>query len=391
MDRKLTRRSFSTVLVGGAGLATLYACSPGDPPPSTNPTPNVAITEPRNAGPAASPSGDAGGAAELATAVTVNMTADLKFEPANFSVPANTDVQVTAVCVGALPHNWQSQDQQFEGTQTINEGEQETVTINLPVGEYRVHCSVPGHTEAGMVGIVTVVDPAAAPAAAATAAQEYPTTVDVQMLQTLRFDPADITIAANTDVTVNAVTVGPLPHNWAVENTDFATAVVEEGEPTSVVVNLPAGTYNILCEVPGHAAGGMVGVLTVVDPAAAAPAAGATPEAGTPAAGTPEAAGTTPIAAAGGGTSIDVQMTIAFRFEPAEFTIPANTDFTVNATTVGAIPHNWAVEGTAFATEIANEGQTVSVVVNLPAGTYPVACLVPGHKEAGMVGVLTVQ
>jgi uncharacterized cupredoxin-like copper-binding protein len=36
-------------------------------------------------------------------------------------------------------------------------------------------------------------------------------------------------------------------------------------------------------------------------------------------------------------------------------------------------------------------GDTGSATINAPAGTYEYYCNVPGHREAGMVGTLTVQ
>ena len=36
-------------------------------------------------------------------------------------------------------------------------------------------------------------------------------------------------------------------------------------------------------------------------------------------------------------------------------------------------------------------GETQKVVINAPPGTYEFYCNVPGHKEAGMVGTLTVK
>ncbi len=107
---------------------------------------------------------------------------------------------------------------------------------------------------------------------------------------------------------------------------------------------------------------------------------GATP-AGTPASGTP--------AAAAGGTTVKVSM-VDLAFEPKAFTIPANTDVMVTVTNNGALQHNWAVENTNFMTTIAGSGDVQTVTVNLPAGSYPFECEVPGHAEAGMVGVLTV-
>lgn len=108
---------------------------------------------------------------------------------------------------------------------------------------------------------------------------------------------------------------------------------------------------------------------------------GATPE-GTPVGGTPGAA-------AGGATTVEISM-IDLAFEPADVSIPAGVDVTVNATNNGVLPHNWAVAEPSLTTETIQGGQVSSVVVNLPAGTYDLLCTVPGHASAGMVGVLTV-
>ena len=174
-----------------------------------------------------------------------------------------------------------------------------------------------------------------------------------------------------------------------------------------MTVNLPAGTYNLQCPVPGHAAAGMVGVLTVSDDAGAAdggeeaapdggtPEAEATPDGGTPeAGGTPEGNGTPAAdgAAAGGGTAFDVSM-VDLRFEPPDFTIPANTDVTVTVVNNGNLPHYWQIIDQGIETPETQGGDTTphEVTVNLPAGTYNLQCPVPGHAAAGMVGVLTVQ
>ena len=107
---------------------------------------------------------------------------------------------------------------------------------------------------------------------------------------------------------------------------------------------------------------------------------------------TPGTPGATPGAspAAGGATSVEVSM-VDLAFEPKEFTIPAGTDVSVTVTNNGALQHNWDVEGTDFKTNIAGGGDVQTITVNLPAGSYPFECDVPGHAEAGMVGTLTVQ
>ena len=56
----------------------------------------------------------------------------------------------------------------------------------------------------------------------------------------------------------------------------------------------------------------------------------------------------------------------------------------------GAAPHNFAIDALKISVDLA-PGETKEVVVNAPAGTYEFYCNVPGHKEAGMVGTLTVE
>lgn len=83
-------------------------------------------------------------------------------------------------------------------------------------------------------------------------------------------------------------------------------------------------------------------------------------------------------------TAIDIA------FEQTELTFPADTDITVVFTNNGALQHDWVVEGTDFATELLDGGGSQEIVVNLPAGEYTYFCSVAGHREAGMVGTLTV-
>ena len=395
MSRKMTRRSFAALAVGVPGLAALYACTPGEPAPPS-PTANVAFTQRQTGGGQPTASAAAGGA-ELPT---VEVAAhDLYFDPPNFSIPPDTDIQVTLNNQGALQHNWVVIDQGLE-TPLINGGETGSVTVNLPAGTYNLECSVPGHAQAGMVGVLTVDLSAPVPGGGEGAAAAAPPSFDVSEVD-LKFEPADFTIPADTDVAINVTNNGVLQHNWYVIGTDFRTQIAGAGAKETITVNLPAGTYNVECEVPGHAAAGMVGVLTVAAGGGTAPA-GGTPESGaTPASATPEAgatpvsgatpqSGATPMAGGGAATAVTVSM-IDLKFEPADVTIPANTDVQVTAVNNGVLQHNWDVLGTQFKTPLAGGGSSNMVTVNLPAGTYNVQCDEPGHAEAGMVGVLTVQ
>jgi uncharacterized cupredoxin-like copper-binding protein len=77
-------------------------------------------------------------------------------------------------------------------------------------------------------------------------------------------------------------------------------------------------------------------------------------------------------------------------FDPAEVTIPADTDVTVSLPNEGAAQHNFTVADLGIDVDI-SPGATESVVINAPAGQYEFYCNVPGHKEAGMTGTLIVQ
>jgi uncharacterized cupredoxin-like copper-binding protein len=78
----------------------------------------------------------------------------------------------------------------------------------------------------------------------------------------LAFQPTEITIAANTDVTIKAVNKGALPHTFTIP--DVAdTGEVAGGSSAEVQVNLPPGEYTFDCTVPGHKEAGMVGKLIV--------------------------------------------------------------------------------------------------------------------------------
>ena len=105
--------------------------------------------------------------------------------------------------------------------------------------------------------------------------------------------------------------------------------------------------------------------------------------------GTPQAAD----AAAGGeeaATEALVVESYDIYFEPTELTIPADTDVTVSLPNVGVTLHNFAVDELGIDVDIA-PGATEQAVINAPAGEYEYYCNVPGHKQAGMLGTLTVE
>jgi uncharacterized cupredoxin-like copper-binding protein len=83
-------------------------------------------------------------------------------------------------------------------------------------------------------------------------------------------------------------------------------------------------------------------------------------------------------------------VSIDIAFDPKDVTIAAGTAITLSLLNTGVAAHNFSVDELGISVDLA-PGETQTVSVNALAGTYEFSCNVPGHKEAGMVGTLTVQ
>ena len=88
-------------------------------------------------------------------------------------------------------------------------------------------------------------------------------TLEVE-LGDLFIEPADLT-AAPGPITIRVHNAGQAEHNFAIENVAKTAMIPPGGEATLEVPALEAGSYGTLCEVAGHADGGMRGTLTVGD------------------------------------------------------------------------------------------------------------------------------
>jgi uncharacterized cupredoxin-like copper-binding protein len=360
--------------------------------------------------------GEAPAAAQTVEVVSV----DIAFQPTALTIPADTDVTFSLPNQGAAPHNFSIDELSIDVD--IAPGATEEAVINAAAGTYEYYCNVPGHREAGMVGNLTVsaeaapapaaedtaaatpaeagASPVATPAAAVDAATPAPAAaasaepVEVVSVD-IAFQPPAITIPANTDVTFVLPNEGVAPHNFSVDelgiDVDQAPGATEE-----IVINAPPGTYEYYCNVPGHREAGMVGTLTVsgdAPPAAGAPE--AAPTEATPATAD-AAAATTPAAAeqaapesAAAAEPVEI-VSIDIAFDPAAATIPADTDVPFTLPNEGAAPHNFSIDELGIDVDQA-PGAVEETTINAPAGTYEYYCNVPGHREAGMVGILTVE
>lgn len=95
--------------------------------------------------------------------------------------------------------------------------------------------------------------------AAATSASEVTIALDE-----MTYTPGEVTIKANTDVTIHLVNNGLATHNLTIDVPGIRGAMLAGGEETDVTVNLPEGDYGFGCDVPGHRLAGMTGVIHAV-------------------------------------------------------------------------------------------------------------------------------
>jgi len=97
-----------------------------------------------------------------------------------------------------------------------------------------------------------------------------------------------------------------------------------------------------------------------------------------------------PSASPASGSEIQI-FTEDIKFDPKELTIPANTDVKIKVTNKGVLQHDFHVDKLDVTSKLLNAGESDTVTIKAAAGTYEFWCTVPGHKEAGMVGTLTVK
>ena len=76
------------------------------------------------------------------------------------------------------------------------------------------------------------------------------------------FEPEEVAIPADTDVTVTLPNDGVTLHNFSIDELGIDVDI-DFGATEETVINAPAGTYEYYCNVPGHKAAGMLGTLIV--------------------------------------------------------------------------------------------------------------------------------
>lgn len=199
------------------------------------------------------------------------------------------------------------------------------------------------------------------------------------------FQPKEIEIPSDQEVTLLIPNLGAAPHNFSIDALKISVDIAP-GETKEVKIKAPAGTYEFYCNVPGHKEAGMVGTL-VARPMSSADTAATVNEnaAVDEAQASAEAQGQVPAEA-----SAQIVTAFDIYFEPKEVTIPANTDVTFTLPNDGVSAHDFSIDELGISVALP-PGETQTVVVNAPPGTYQYYCNVPGHKEAGMVGTLIAE
>lgn len=111
------------------------------------------------------------------------------------------------------------------------------------------------------VGLISMAAFKSEPAAA-TASVQAGDAIEVE-IGDLFIKPAELLAPAGAPLTFEVTNTGKIDHNFAIEGSS-ATKMLAAGESETLQVGaLEAGNYTVICDVPGHADGGMKTVLTV--------------------------------------------------------------------------------------------------------------------------------
>jgi plastocyanin len=95
---------------------------------------------------------------------------------------------------------------------------------------------------------------------------------------------------------------------------------------------------------------------------------------------------------AGGGAKALTIDESEFKLAPKDANVGSGA-VTVTAKNVGTIAHTLEIEGKGVEKKTANiqPGSSADLKVNLKPGKYEMYCTIPGHKQSGMEGTITVK
>jgi uncharacterized cupredoxin-like copper-binding protein len=233
------------IALGAAGLATGFAQAHTSAPQAANATAHITVA-----------------------------ASEFKFVLSKRSIPVGTTVIFKVVNKGKISHDFKIAGKK---TTTLSPGKSALLTVKFTKkGHYAYSCTIPGHAGAGMkgtfsVGVAAVKPPppppttTTTPPPTTTTTSTVPvgtakTTVTVNMVEyAFQLSQSSIPSGQITFVINNK---GNEVHNFAILG-GKAGAQIAPGTSETWTVSLPPGTYNYQCDVPFHAANGMVGQFTV--------------------------------------------------------------------------------------------------------------------------------
>ncbi len=101
---------------------------------------------------------------------------------------------------------------------------------------------------------------------------------------------------------------------------------------------------------------------------------------------------TEPAPASGGGQTVKLAAdpSGALKFDKTELTAKAGK-VTLSMDNPSAVPHNVQIDGEGEPGDTVTKDGVSDATADLKAGTYEYFCAVGSHRDAGMVGKLTVQ
>lgn len=80
-----------------------------------------------------------------------------------------------------------------------------------------------------------------------------------------------------------------------------------------------------------------------------------------------------------------------FKYTPAQLEASAGAPLTLTLTNGGTVEHDFVIDVARIHVKLQPGQKAEQAFGPLAAGTYEIYCSIPGHKEAGMKGKLTVK
>ncbi|HMM42539.1 MAG TPA: cupredoxin domain-containing protein [Thermomicrobiales bacterium] len=88
--------------------------------------------------------------------------------------------------------------------------------------------------------------------------------IQVELKDTMKFEPSTLTVHAGEDVVVLLKNTGAIPHNFTIEAAGIdVTLDPKKSETVEFTAPADPGEYDIACTEPGHENAGMTGTLIV--------------------------------------------------------------------------------------------------------------------------------